>query len=97
MLRISRDYAQSFDVSQPQSALPTSGDGATLSAPVLTTLHTPPTPRLESAIAAGGSPGWFAAVSRFTADSWKQAAGDVDVVHNEVDTDQRRQGQVDID
>ncbi len=94
MLRLARDYAESFDIIHNHSLhyLPVAM-ASTLSAPVLTTLHTPPTPPwLESAIAAGGSPGRFAAVSRFTADSWKQAAGDVDVVHNGVDTDQWRQG-----
>lgn len=93
MLRLARDYAESFDIIHNHSLhyLPVAM-ASTLNAPVLTTLHTPPTPWLESAIAAGGSPGRFAAVSRFTADSWKQAAGDVDVVHNGVDTDQWRQG-----
>lgn len=93
MLRLAGDYAESFDIIHNHSLhyLPVAM-ASTLSAPVLTTLHTPPTPWLESAIAAGRSPGRFAAVSRFTADSWKRAAGDVDVVHNGVDTDQWRQG-----
>ncbi len=93
MLRLSRDYAESFDVIHNHSLhyLPVAMT-STLNTPVLTTLHTPPTPWLESAIAAGGSPGRFAAVSRYTAEAWRHAAGDVDVVHNGVDTDQWHQG-----
>lgn len=58
--------------------------------PVLTTLHTPPTPWLESAItlaAEQGSHGRFAAVSRFAAKQWRvlpQSALPT-VVHNGVD------------
>lgn len=93
MLRLSRNYADSFDVIHNHSLhyLPVAMT-STLNTPVLTTLHTPPTPWLESAIAAGSSPGRFAAVSNFTAEAWKHAAGNVDVVHNGVDTDHWRQG-----
>jgi glycosyltransferase involved in cell wall biosynthesis len=57
-------------------------------APVLVTLHCPPTPWLESALRArrGGAPE-LAAVSRATAAQWRELA-DVDhVVPNGVDTD----------
>lgn len=93
MLRLSRRYGDSFDVIHNHSLhyLPVAMT-STLNTPVLTTLHTPPTPWLESAIAAGGAPGRFAAVSHYTAQAWRHAAGDIVVVHNGVDTDQWRQG-----
>ena len=61
-----------------------------LHAPVLTTLHTPPTPWLEAAIAIDARPrdalrrGRFIAVSEHTAASWSHVAS-ADVVHNGVD------------
>jgi glycosyltransferase involved in cell wall biosynthesis len=61
-----------------------------LRAPVLTTLHTPPTPWLEPAIAIGSRSrgrlqrSRFVAVSQHTADSWSHVASPV-VVHNGVD------------
>lgn len=61
-----------------------------LRAPVLTTLHTPPTPWLEPAIAIDarsrrvGRHGHFVAVSEHTARSWAHVAS-ADVVHNGVD------------
>ena len=61
-----------------------------LRAPVLTTLHTPPTPWLEPAIAIDSSArtsrrnSHFVAVSRHTAQSWSHVASP-DVVHNGVD------------
>lgn len=58
----------------------------TLRIPLLCTLHTPPTPWLESAIATpGGCPGTFVAVSRHTATAWEHATGPVAVVPNGVD------------
>ncbi|MGX6508722.1 glycosyltransferase [Rhodococcus sp. SJ-2] len=58
----------------------------TLHTPMLCTLHTPPTPWLESAIAApGGCPGTFVAVSRHTASAWEHATGPISVVPNGVD------------
>jgi glycosyltransferase involved in cell wall biosynthesis len=57
-----------------------------LSTPMLTTVHTPPTPWLESAIDA--SPGLntrFAAVSHHTAAAWHEAVGDITVVPNGID------------
>lgn len=58
-----------------------------LRAPLLTTLHTPPTPWLESAVRVPSSvPRHFAAVSAATAAQWRPAIGDVGVVRNGVDT-----------
>lgn len=58
-----------------------------LRTPLLCTLHTPPTPWLESAMATpGGCPGTFVAVSRHTATAWEHATpGPVAVVPNGVD------------
>ncbi|GGM93701.1 glycosyl transferase family 1 [Terrabacter tumescens] len=61
-----------------------------LHVPVLTTLHTPPTPWLEPAIAidarsrGGLRRGHFVAVSQHTSRSWSHVAS-ADVVHNGVD------------
>lgn len=58
---------------------------ATLDVPVITTLHTPPVPWLESAAAL--SPGHpFVTVSRAMAQAWRHAT-DSDVVPNAVDVD----------
>jgi glycosyltransferase involved in cell wall biosynthesis len=57
-----------------------------LATPMITTLHTPPTPWLESALDVTGDVGTrFAAVSRHTADAWRHVAPDVTVVPNGVD------------
>jgi glycosyltransferase involved in cell wall biosynthesis len=59
----------------------------TVPAPMLTTLHTPPTPWLESALGVVRADGMrFAAVSEHTADSWGHLV-DADVLPNGVDTD----------
>ncbi|MGG7104949.1 glycosyltransferase [Rhodococcus sp. 24CO] len=88
MLRLSNELAGQFDVVHNHSLhyLPVAM-ARTLATPLLTTLHTPPTPWLESAIAAGGKRGRFAAVSQHTAKSWEHATGAVDVVPNGVNTD----------
>jgi glycosyltransferase involved in cell wall biosynthesis len=58
-----------------------------LSTPMLTTVHTPPTPWLESAIDASGGMGTqFAAVSGHTAALWRNAIGHINVVPNGIDT-----------
>lgn len=57
----------------------------TLPFPTLTTLHTPPTPWLTSALDAGGSSHAFSSVSRYTARQWAPWVGSADVVHNGVD------------
>ena len=54
--------------------------------PMLSTLHTPPTPWIESAIRVGGGAGvTFVAVSEHTAQEWHHVTGPVDVVYNGVD------------
>jgi glycosyltransferase involved in cell wall biosynthesis len=59
---------------------------AALPAPLVTTLHTPPTPWLESAIQSGPCPVTFVAVSRFTARAWQHAV-QARVIANGVDLD----------
>jgi glycosyltransferase involved in cell wall biosynthesis len=64
-----------------------------LTTPVLTSLHTPPTPWLESAIQAPrGCPVTFAAVSGHTARMWSHLIPDACVIRNGVDLDQWRSG-----
>jgi glycosyltransferase involved in cell wall biosynthesis len=58
---------------------------AMLSTPMLTTVHTPPTPWLESAVdAAQGVGTHFAAVSEHTATAWRNAIERITVVPNGV-------------
>jgi glycosyltransferase involved in cell wall biosynthesis len=58
-----------------------------LSIPMLTTVHTPPTPWLESAIdAAAGAGTRFAAVSEHTAAVWRSVIGRITVVPNGIAT-----------
>lgn len=60
---------------------------ASLSVPVVTSLHTPPTPWLESAVQAPRHcPVVFAAVSEHTAQAWSHVVPDAHVVRNGVDT-----------
>jgi glycosyltransferase involved in cell wall biosynthesis len=59
--------------------------------PMIVTLHTPPTPWLESAIQAGPCPARFAAVSASTARAWHHLV-QARVVPNGVDLDQWRPG-----
>ncbi len=58
----------------------------TCAVPMLTTLHTPPTPWLESAVAAAtGNLCGFTAVSEHTARSWDRLPTPAQVIHNGVD------------
>ncbi len=58
-----------------------------LPVPMLTTVHTPPTPWLESALTVTGGAGTrLAAVSQHTARSWSHIAPDIEVVPNGIDT-----------
>jgi glycosyltransferase involved in cell wall biosynthesis len=59
--------------------------------PVVTTLHTPPTPWLESAIQLGPCPITFVAVSEHTARAWRHAAT-AEVILNGVDLRKWRPG-----
>lgn len=64
-----------------------------ISTPMLTTVHTPPTPWIESAVAVTGGVGTrFAAVSQYTADAWSHAIANMVVVPNGVDIDWWPQG-----
>ena len=66
---------------------------ASLRAPVVTTLHTPPTAWLESAVQAPATcPVTFAAVSEHTARAWRHVVPDAAVIRNGVDTARWRQG-----
>ena len=66
---------------------------ASLPVPVVTTLHTPPTPWLESAVQAPRTcPVRFAAVSAHTAAAWRHVVPDAEVVHNGIDTTRWLQG-----
>ncbi|MBE7190373.1 glycosyltransferase [Jatrophihabitans endophyticus] len=61
--------------------------------PMVTTLHTPPTPWLESAFQAGLLPPVrFAAVSAHTAAQWQPLLGHVEVIPNGIDCDRWRPG-----
>ena len=86
MLAISRGEVGPFDVVHNNSLhhLPVAMSGA-VEAPVVTTLHTPPLPWLESAIDLASSNAEFVAVSGCTARAWRHAV-DATVVHNGVDT-----------
>ena len=55
--------------------------------PMVTTLHTPPTPWIESAMRFASPDARFVAVSRATADLWRPVV-QPDVIHNGVDTEQ---------
>jgi glycosyltransferase involved in cell wall biosynthesis len=66
---------------------------AMLPVPVVTTLHTPPTPWLESAIQAPrGCPVTFAAVSAHTAQMWQHLVPRAQIVRNGVDLNRWRLG-----
>lgn len=55
--------------------------------PMVTTLHTPPTPWLESALALReGTAGAFVAVSSHTAGAWSHLVPDAQVIPNGIDT-----------
>jgi glycosyltransferase involved in cell wall biosynthesis len=63
-----------------------------LGVPVISTLHTPPTPWLESALLVGPCPVVFTAVSTHTARAWRHVVPDVRVIRNGVDLDRWRPG-----
>jgi glycosyltransferase involved in cell wall biosynthesis len=89
MLELADSGAAEFDIIHNHSLhyLPVAM-AAMLSTPMLTTVHTPPTAWLESAIDASGGMGTqFAAVSGHTAALWRNAIGHINVVPNGIDTD----------
>ncbi|MFD3851642.1 glycosyltransferase family 4 protein [Streptomyces microflavus] len=66
---------------------------AALSVPLVTTLHTPPTPWIESAIqVAPHCPVHFSAVSDHTASAWRHLVPTATVVRNGIDTRRWRPG-----
>ncbi|MFW2241698.1 glycosyltransferase [Rhodococcus opacus] len=89
MLDLAGPLAGSFDVVHNHSLhyLPVAMAPA-VPIPVLSTLHTPPTPWLESALAVrAGTDAHFVAVSRHTAAAWSHTVERIDVVPNGVDVD----------
>lgn len=64
----------------------------TVPVPVISTLHTPPTPWLESAVQAGPCPVIFTAVSRHTSRAWSHAIPAIRVIRNGIDLDRWRPG-----
>jgi glycosyltransferase involved in cell wall biosynthesis len=89
MLRLGRSAADDFDVIHNHSLhyLPVAM-AATVDVPIVSTLHTPPTPWLESAIQAGDEcPVQFVAVSEHTARAWSHLLPNARVIHNGVDVD----------
>lgn len=85
MLSLARTGADDYDVVHNNSLhhLPVAM-AAALEVPVLTTLHTPPLPMLESALALSPRPSRFVAVSDWTAAAWRHVV-DSDVVLNGLD------------
>ncbi|MFD6288322.1 glycosyltransferase [Streptomyces sp. NPDC060205] len=88
MMDMAQDGCAHFDVVHNNSLhyLPVAMAPA-LRLPVVTTLHTPPTPWLESAIQSQDAcPVTFTAVSSHTALAWRSTVPDARVVRNGVDT-----------
>ncbi len=86
MLDLMQDGASRYDIVHNNSLhyLPLAMARA-LSVPLVSTLHTPPTPWLESAIASGPCPVTFTAVSARTAAAWQRTVPYAQVVLNGVD------------
>ncbi|TQK42393.1 glycosyltransferase involved in cell wall biosynthesis [Streptomyces sp. SLBN-118] len=94
MVALSREEGRSFDLVHNNSLhyLPVAMAPA-VHAPVLTTLHTPPTPWLESAIQTDATcSGRFSAVSAHTARAWRPLVPGAQVIHNGIDTSRWRPG-----
>ncbi|MFI9121326.1 glycosyltransferase family 4 protein [Streptomyces bikiniensis] len=88
MLDLARDGERRFDVVHNNSLhhLPVAMASA-LRLPVVTTLHTPPTPWLESAVQAQERcPVTFTAVSSHMAEAWHATAPGARVIRNGIDT-----------
>lgn len=87
MLKLAQSGSGEFDLVHNHSLhhLPVAM-APTLTIPMLTTLHTPPTPWLESALdVTKGTGTTFAAVSRHTAAAWRHMVDDIAVVPNGID------------
>lgn len=87
MMALQRSGAGDFDIIHNNTLhhLPIAMASA-IDVPMVTTLHTPPTPWLESAMRLNGHASTFVAVSRATAAEWAETVAPA-VVHNGVDTD----------
>jgi glycosyltransferase involved in cell wall biosynthesis len=87
MLDLARDGARRYDVIHNNCLhhLPVAM-AAAVDVPIVTTLHTPPTPWLESAISLGRDASRFVAVSAHTAGVWQHVTPST-VILNGVDTD----------
>jgi glycosyltransferase involved in cell wall biosynthesis len=89
MIRLARTADAEFDVIHNHSLhhLPIAM-ASTVPVPIVSTLHTPPTPWLESAIQVEDDCRiTFAAVSAHTATAWSHLIPDAHVIHNGVDVD----------
>ncbi len=82
MMRLVRDGAEEFDVILNNSLhhLPVAM-APTLPIPVVTILHTPPVPWLESAIGVAGGAGTFVAVSAAMSRAWVHAVRTVTILN----------------
>lgn len=87
MLSLARSGGERFDVVHNNSLhhLPVAMSSS-LSIPMITTLHTPPTPWLESALRFASTTSTYVAVSEFTARQWRDVVH-ADVIHNGIDID----------
>ncbi len=92
MLALARTGTAEFDLVHNNSLhhLPVAM-ASMLAVPVLTTLHTPPLPYLESAVHLADRESSFVAVSEFTADAWAHVVTST-VVRNGVDLGRWRYG-----
>lgn len=93
MLSLMNDRGSRFDIVHNNSLhhLPVAMASA-VRMPIVTTLHTPPTPWLESAIAVAPSPVHFVAVSSQTARAWQHVLPRLGVIRNGVDLSTWRAG-----
>ena len=94
MVRLGRTAADDFDVIHNHSLhhLPIAM-ASTVPVPMVSTLHTPPTPWLESAIQVEDDCRvTFAAVSAHTAAAWSHLIPDAHVIHNGVDVERWQPG-----
>ncbi|MDQ6850178.1 MAG: glycosyltransferase family 4 protein [Actinomycetota bacterium] len=93
MLRLMQHGAEDYDVVHNNSLhyLPLAM-ARSVTVPMITTLHTPPTPWLESAITSGPCPVTFTAVSAQTATAWQHVVPRAHVVMNGIDLDVWRPG-----
>jgi glycosyltransferase involved in cell wall biosynthesis len=92
MLALGRSGSSRYDVIHNNSLhhLPVAMSSS-VSVPMVTTLHTPPTPWMESALRFAAGSSRFVAVSRSSASQWRPTV-DTRVIHNGVDTQRWSEG-----